>query len=380
MSLPDFYETPPSKEYHTRKKSVTKPSSGRSKGINFNTVSPYNATHNRTASIATSNSIESDLSASNARPSIASPEFQYDFALPSLNQLNSMDIDEQLRLLAMKEMTLVEINDRMNILRIKQDIVHSDIHQLREVIQRSLYKEMNFQQPAQRQRQVSNPREEALHSMKTGRRRSLSIHKLPTDLGSDSDRQEKQGSSLWDNLSKPINFIHQLDNMLNSDMERYPPGTRVNQPRVLREQRRKNSSPQIHSPQSLLASEPSPLKSKSTESPEKLKVDLDKYFPKSENTTHEYKPSHTEDMLQTVSSSIWSFVNDVKTNMIASVADPPPASTSKNQPNSLFLYSLEDTSAVSLAENDATAFLDESDEEADKVDLSMYSAMRRKKS
>lgn len=388
MSLPPRFETPPSKQYTIRKESVTRPSSTRSKGINFNTVSPYYTTTSQPTPTANAScSGDSDISASSPNPltsaAPASTEFHYDYPLPATHQLASMDIDEQLRLLALKEMTQVEVNDRINTLKSKLNSVDSDIRKLREIIQKSLYKEMSLQQLAPRQRQVSNPREEALQSMKTGRRRSSSlVPRTSADLDSArKDQTEKhQLSSLWNNLSKPITFIHQLDNIIHTEMERSLNNDKLSSddPHA----HHSSSNQRTESPQRLLPdSEPSPSKSKFPESPEKLTVDLDKYFPKSENTAQQYIPPQTEDMFLSVSSSIWSFVNEVKTNVMATVADEPVASKPNTQETVSLLDNLDGGSPLNLIEiTEPSSPLSESDADKDEVDLTIYSSMRRKKS
>lgn len=98
-----------------------------------------------------------------------------------------LDIDDQLRLLALKEMSIVEIKDSIGNLTSKLQRNENELHSLREVIQRSLYKELNSSSSKLKketlsngfvtrpQRQNSNPREEAIASTKNrSRRRTLS--------------------------------------------------------------------------------------------------------------------------------------------------------------------------------------------------------------
>ena len=73
---------------------------------------------------------------------------RYDVPLPSQDKLIAMDIDEQLRYLALKEMCIVELKDNINNLNNKLKHHNKELHKLREIIQRSLYKELSSENTA----------------------------------------------------------------------------------------------------------------------------------------------------------------------------------------------------------------------------------------
>lgn len=229
-----------------------------------------------------------------------SPLEDVETVLPSTEQLLHLGMDEQLRLLALQEMNVVEIKDHIANLETKLKKHEAELHRLREVIQKSLYKEMAVGND-------SEPRDAAVRS--TRRRRTLSLGKAPiidpqgtvhtedkalapplvlTSVPSGSagahskPRSSVPGSSsIWSNLSKPLNLIQQFDTMLQTEFER-------------------SLAPQV-SPRRLeesFSGGSSPLKSKS---------------------------QLYEDKISTVSLSIWSFVSDVRTNVMSSLADEEEA-------------------------------------------------------
>lgn len=310
----------------------------------------------------------------------ATEELKYDLPLPPTEQLLNLDIDDQLRLLALKEMSVVEIKDNITSLTNKLNRHEKELHKLREVIQRSLYKELSSQNDSSNNslgkhiRQNSNPREEAIASTRTGSRRrtlsSSSTHHIPTqqndtehNLLSPSQQNQpqfvlsnphtinnsnktKRQSSLWSNLSKPLNLIQQFDSMLQNEFERSLVPSQQQQstsdgiiPYHNKKPSVSESSSQNHnysrnkprksedSFSSTDSSVPSPLKSKSDS---KSNVNLDQFFPPTsdildmedkERRLQFSKHKNSEDMMQTVSSSIWTFVNDVKSNVLSSLGE-----------------------------------------------------------
>lgn len=225
-----------------------------------------------------------------------SPLEDVETALPSTEQLLHLGMDEQLRLLALQEMNVVEIKDHIANLETKLKKHEADLHRLREVIQKSLYKEMGVGND-------SEPRDAAVRS--TRRRRTLSLGKAPIidpqgtvhtaekaaaplqaltsvppgSAGAHTNPRSSvpSSSSIWSNLSKPLNLIQQFDTMLQTEFER-------------------SLAPQV-SPRRLeesFSGGSSPLKDKS---------------------------QLYEDKISTVSLSIWSFVSDVRTNVMSSLAD-----------------------------------------------------------
>ncbi|ODV78983.1 uncharacterized protein CANTADRAFT_50784 [Suhomyces tanzawaensis NRRL Y-17324] len=347
-----------------------------------------------------------------------------------MDQLVALDIDEQLRLMALKEMCIVEIKDNISNLTLKLDSHEKELHKLREVIQKSLYRELKGNTSGvktRHQRQNSNPRDEAIASTRNkSRRRTLSssLHyqqakdvsaAATTPSTTSQGGADKRNSKLWTNLAKPLNMLQQFDSMLQSEFEKslvstphlqsqHPQHLSVDQSSGSTHYRSRNSEDSISS----YGSVPSPLKSKSKPV---SSIDLDKDFPEPASssetlTATSLKPPqrNTEDMLQTVSSSIWSFVNDVKTNVLSSLSeeDSKGAAVSRSssgaQLNHSPMYNLDTGSTIHLNEEDDSNgntlvfqddkaiinnsdyedLLDTKDDELDdKIDLSMYSSIRK---
>ncbi|CAK7903306.1 hypothetical protein CAAN1_07S06832 [[Candida] anglica] len=312
----------------------------------------------------------------------------YDVPLPQLETLLSMDIDEQLRLLALKEMCVVEIKDHMANLQRKLGRNEEDLHKLREVIQRSLYKEIgtggvlgakhgsaNSSANGGETDSTSsdNPRDTAAKTAKSGgRRRTISLggNSRPASISKrNSNSQEvsqvpqisttdtsngqmdsnsrvsaslaavsaaasaataslsperdsiksSTGSTLWNNLSKPLNLIQQFDTMLQNEFEKSLIPARDDKRLSVDDNKRTSTETKrssLDSVQSGASVVSSPLKGKSTTTlPEELEDD----------TVSEARgflqPTSYEEKLQTVSSSIWSFVSDVRSNVLSSLGD-----------------------------------------------------------
>lgn len=173
---------------------------------------------------------------------VESPTKSSDLLPDLLHSVEKWDIDDQLRLLALKERSLVETKYQISELNFKLKSKELELHNLRQVIQSSLYKSKSNK----------NPREEAINSTRT-RRRTLS--------GSvNVEPPPAQDSKLWNGLQKPLNFLNQVDAMLLNEFEK-----------------------------SLRPSDDS--------------------------------QSYKDDVFQSVSTSLWSFVNDVKTNVMSSLTE-----------------------------------------------------------
>lgn len=248
---------------------TTRRENPRSRGINFNAVNPI--------ALKTSRSYERSWMAASSTPIT---HLQYDFVLPLNEMLHGLDIDQQLRLLAMKEMTVVEIRDGMANLKTKLDQTERDLGQLREVIQRSLYKEMHRPQKWKSfntahhkdfQDSQKDTMQNSTHSEDRKQQR-----KRPEKIGRVSrDNTTPEPSNIWSNLARPMNFIQHLDTMLLHEFERSLASSQANK-------------------------ETSTVKDQS-------------------NTSY---TAVSDDMFQAVSSSLWSFVNDVKINMLSTLNEP----------------------------------------------------------
>lgn len=338
-------------------------SNSRSKGINFNTVtpSPLKTSSSRPATTRTTERPSSQPTnrtrAENLRPS-SSPQvvhdLQYDFVLPLADQLKGLDMDEQLRLLALKEMNVVELKDGISRLEAKLDQTESDLRQLRAIIQKTLYKEMVVQRPTK----VHTLRQTG-HKAQGGRphRRRTVSGTRNTGTKENEPPSDKQ-SKLWSNLSKPMTFIQQIDNMLLNEFEKSLAGDQ-NAHAVLRS----TSSNDEYD------SDPSPLKDKSNYNSQSSSK---QYYLQMFNST-----GVSDDMFQAVSSSLWSFMNDMKQNMLATLNEPDPKKESEYSEPLIDLGSPKSEPDIcspmsNMDLNDEIG----SDEE---VDLTMYSSMRRPK-
>lgn len=374
------------------KKLVSRSNSTRNRGINLNlAVSPLSVA----SSPAPKKSSLPQVTETSVPGSPSGPEdLKFDVPLPPMDHLLTLNIDDQLRLLALKEMSVVEIKDGINTLTQKLNNTEKDLHKLREVIQKSLYKELSQGSSA---KPTSNPREEAIASTRIGARRrtlSSSSHNVPqisTTEAVTSPKNDKRLSALWSNLSKPLNMIQQFDTMLQNEFEKslLPDSTASSTANTSQKNRNDNTrqyharklslgstSRARHSEDSISSSSssaPSPLKSRESNS----KIDLDHFFPHSESA---YRTKNQDDMLQSVSSSIWSFVNDVKSNMLSSLGEEAEEKRKFKEP----IYNLENGSTISVEDSqDNTLKVVNSRESVEQeaeedIDLTMYSLIRRK--
>lgn len=360
---------------NTKNTSLTH-SNSRTKGINFNTVSPISsrmstprkASH---LSISDQNNKSTDpLRLTGEKNGIKSASFLSSHDLKpensniSTKQLSKLTIDEQLRLLALKEMSLVELKDTIADLNSKLRLSEKELQRFRQTIQRNLYREMQISSVdhsvPKRELRTLSP-EQNTPGVPKARSRS-SVRKTPRAVPESNSRTktklsesnhlkestcppkvpaESDTSSLW---AKPIAFIQNLDSMIQNEVE---PGYSKN-PEL-------RASPRNSSPNTYRASnndharEPGALASlyANSGSLESFKETLAETIP--------FKDP--EIMLQTVSNSLWSFMNEVKQNVLAPSMSPELAS-----------------------KTDFDALLDFESDEEDVVDLSIYSKMRQPRS
>lgn len=397
-------------QLNKRKTPLSRSSSVRSKGIGLNlAVSPVSISpsqqpqaqfpladhsHKRNKSSSSSHTPLPQVPESSVSP--AKPdELKYDIPLPSQKDLVNLDIEEQLRLLAFKEMSIVELKDSIASLNAKLSSSERELHNLREIIQKLLYNELNGGHLT-RQRQNSNPRDEAIASTKRSRRRTLSLNRDSsgpsgsngssgasgvggpngTEIAPESPGAGPGGSgpgdrsSIWTNLSKPLNLIQQFDTMLQNEFEK---SLIPQQSHQSNSQAKNRSSRLSEDSSSSTSSIPSPLKSKSSKNDA---INLDQYIEEDTIIGSEERPKgrSKDDMMQAVSSSIWSFVNDVRTNVLNSLNDedattilqPPsrpntnrdPARDLANTNRDASVYNLDNGSAVSV---DNLSLIDEDD-------------------
>lgn len=337
----------------------------RNRGISLNAVSPaspkiYNAfpfTQNQNIDTFNRGHSRSSLSATHASEADDSIR---DIPLPDLDKLMAMEIDEQLRLLALKEMVTVEIKDQINNLQRKLKKEEEELHRLREVIQRTLYKEMGGTTSitsthafSSSSGNTSEPRDAAVRSTRS-RRRTLSIGGTTTltieeeegegegEVGEIGDgikrnssirtpskqnskpnlpsKKERPQSSLWSNLSKPLDLIQQFDTMLQNEFEKSLIPQQYHPEREKDSIQDSNRKPRTSedSTSSGITTASSPLTGKYTGG---------------EGILYEEK-------IQTVSLSLWSFVSEVKTNVLSSLADDDKSDG--------MMYNLDTGSTVSL--------------------------------
>lgn len=319
---------------------------------------------------------ESSVSSPNlSAPQNPGEDWKYDIPLPAMRDLMNLDIEEQLRLLALKEMSIVEIKDSISSLNTKLNNSEKELHKLREVIQKLLYNELNSNKGG-RPRQDSNPRDEAIASTKRSRRRTLSLNQdkdsqdglvvSEMEQPETSSKGGDRSSSIWSNLSKPLNLIQQFDTMLQNEFERslipqnQPHQTGSGYTNSHLQPNRKDHNPRLsEDSNSSSSSIPSPLKGKSTKNDQ---INLDQFIEEGGltngiNENSRARGRNRDDMMQAVSSSLWSFVNDVRTNVMNSLNDEDEStntilqqsdtSTDKPEPES-HIYNLDNGSSVSV--------------------------------
>ena len=344
-----------SSETSVKRSSSLRNSTSTTKGLNIYAVSPLH--NSATCETPTESKSHQRKLSSYALPTLTqvsesdfpntNQNLRYDVPLPSQDKLIAMDIDEQLRYLALKEMCIVELKDNINNLNNKLKHKNKELHKLREIIQRSLYKELssentatkNNQSQNNRPRQNSNPRDEAIARTRTRRRSSLFQDSRESHLDvsknntvPNTSTTQESSSKLWSGLTKPLDLIQQFDSMLQNEFEKSLINER-DQKRQLHSDNGKRLSHQSKSSEgsiSSIGSINSPLQAKS------------KAFEQKKSNMN--SRTTTDDMLQNVSSSIWSFVNDVKNNVLSSLNEVE--SETRSKPTAM--YNLETGSAVDI--------------------------------
>lgn len=381
-----------------------------SKGLNIFAVSPLPSngtsgnvdspkTHLRNPSYTSQASLPEGAKYDLQRYTTNGPhDLRYDLPLPSTDKLVAMDIDEQLRYLALKEMCVVEIKDHITNLNNKLNEHQNELHHLREIIQRSLYKELSTgnslaKATETRPRQNSNPRDEAI--ARTRRRRSSLFNdhhnkdfvtppindtttNNTTPATVTTTANPESTSRIWSGLSKPLNLIQQFDTLIQNEFEKSLLSEKDQQ--VHNDQSRKLEKQISHQSKSSegsissIGSINSPLQSKSV-NPRPIPM------PK----PYHNKPSKSDDMMQSVSSSLWSFVNDVKANVLSSLQEDERERKISGQNPPARMYNLDTGSTVDILQTSIAVEDDESEtelleplasDEEDNVietlDLSMY--------
>lgn len=328
-------------------------SNSRSKGINLNTVSPVlasKATFKRSQLSNLSNSYTHNIRAS-TRPQLSSdkPLLDPEKTRPHTNestdttnissrQLAKLTIDEQLRLLALKEMSLVELKDTIATLNHRLHLSEKELQRFRQTIQRNLFREMEVSAVHTRKPKkdkmepvVANGAVNSAHrrsrSRSSTRKQQPKVHHyaestLPQKQLQDIDfanspseppsiDHDDESSSLWSNISKPIAFIQNLEGMIQSEMERnivHKSDESFRSPRQFHQS--SGNQAWTHDGEGAVASSYSHAGSFET-----LREALTESIP--------FKDP--EIMLQSVSNSLWSFVNEVKQNVLAPNMSPENA-------------------------------------------------------
>lgn len=357
-------------------------SNSRTKGINFNTVSPISSrisTPRKPSCLGNSDQgnkvtdslrLAADKSYTRASegPFSASNDLKPENTNVSTKQLSKLSIDEQLRLLALKEMSLVELKDTIADLNLKLRLSEKELQRFRQTIQRNLYREMQIssvdhlmQKQELRSRKPEKLPEKHSSTVPATRSRSKSTSRRAPravpETGSTTKTQTKESdllkeltrspqlpaesdaSFLW---SKPIAFIQNLDSMIQHDVDKKPSKS----PELKSSSRNPSHNTYYPSNSEHVRREPGALASlyANSGSLESFKETLAETIP--------FKDP--EVMLQTVSNSLWSFMNEVKQNVLAPSMSPELVS-----------------------KGDFDELLDFASDEDDVVDLSIYSKMRQ---
>lgn len=282
-------------------------SSTRSKGLNIFAVSPIPPT-TKPSSISPPTPARSR---SNSQAAFTEKQevrytndLKYEVELPPMDQLVSMDIDEQLRYLALKEMCIVEIKDRMQSLTNKLATHEHELQRLRKVIQRSLYAEVNG--TSHRQKATVRLRQ---NSQNEDQSRKLSVSEQQQHVTKQPPQNNNQ-TGILNGLSRPLSMLQQLDTIIQDGFEKSlipEKETQAHRDNTLHTHRSRLSQDSISTTGSN-----SPLKLRST----RLSVGPYEAAP----DLWDIKQS-TDDMLQTVTDSIRSLFTDVKTNVLSSLTE-----------------------------------------------------------
>lgn len=342
----ELYKTPspPAKEDSPKNREARGSNrSHKHKGINFNiAVTPSTTTEDgksksqiNSREKEASGSVEGDKSkveeqSNNAVPA-AIKKLRYEVPLPPEEQLANLTIEEQTSLLALKEMSVVYLKDSINQLIRKLEKSEEEVHKLREVIQRSLYKEVTPKYTKEgedtkgaRPRQVSNPRDEAVANTQNKSRRKSKLSSggratsMDEQLQSEEQTQQSsaQGShSIWSNIAKPLNLLQQFDTMLQNDVEKLLLQDSQDSPAdgTMKADTNASSERRINNDKRMDILRGSKMRDRNHFQ------DLSERNGGQDNNEHSQASDQKvpDDFLQTVSSSVWSFVNDVKANMMS---------------------------------------------------------------
>ncbi|ODQ77475.1 hypothetical protein BABINDRAFT_10115 [Babjeviella inositovora NRRL Y-12698] len=189
--------------------------------------------------------------------------------------IEGLDMNDQLRLLAMKEMSIVEMRDNIKALTETLQRLETELHDLKQLVQRSLYKEMvpvgrkNLQQKLQTDSEEElDPRAAAIRLTRNRRSSSLTSPQKPKPVKT-RDPESKRFSF----LAKPLDLLNQFDTMLQNEFEKS------------------------------LSVRDENFTEASAASDDLAELSF---------TT----PPDQPDVMNTVSNSIWSFVSEVKTNLM----------------------------------------------------------------
>lgn len=329
-----------------------------------------------------------------------------DFALPPAAELAKLDINEQLRLLALKEMSVVEMRDSIAVMKSKLHDTECDLTKLRHLIQKSLYRELNLQHQATQRTTRHTPTKEkdtlgplatsteaALFGGPTESNVSL-LAKLSDETPPHTAKGGQRLSRIWANLAKPISFIQSLDLMILNEFEKSLVGDI------------KHGSPGHTAPRKDLQGRRAP-RNNQDQAEKHLSHNQShagQYLPNQKQYSLQYQPeirtqngssdqqapgnsSHgqgmikkdPDDMFYAVSNSLWTFVNEVKTNMISTinenalnVVQPPKSPVTKEASDEIPF------SPLNCDLEDPQDF-DKSGDDEESIDLSMYASMRRTK-
>lgn len=365
------------------------------KGFNLNlnlSITPEGTPIKNVTNISGGGGISKSTSGS---PSKEDTSGGVDLILPSIERLLSMEIDDQLRLLALTEMNIVDVKDNIRKLQLKLQQQEQDVMKLRKIIQRSLYRELSTAQNAL----VTRP---DLNRVK-GTTSTLTSPKSATTTNNNKSKELQ--SLIWAKLSNTINMVQQFDDKLLSEFEnslkleaqpqKKPNDNKTSpiqhknnfQGNSLRSRSRTYSSSK--SKKATTTTTRSPLKPFNTQSKSPVKLIPDNSAIDTEN----YKLSGfdgAEELFESVQNSIWSFV---KTNVLSGYEENLLAlvlSRLQNDddikkpkrdlqliegtPNSVKLDTLTKSIDNLL---DITGDNGELEDEVTTVDFSMYSNMRR---
>ena len=266
-------------------------------------------------------------SEADSNTSRSSPTPNYDIPLPLNEQLLQMSIDEQLRILALKEMAIVQRKEQIQNLHKKLRSEEGELRKLREVVQKSLYQEIsgaasNTANKLNRQRTNSNPRDQAIESIKAKRRSSSGATQ---QLELSPVENNKRSSKIWSGLTKPLNMLQQFDTMLQNEFEKSLVLDKERQQQQEQQTRHPEQHIQQQHLQRQLARDPNRVSYQLRSSEDSMNSNSAITSPLQSGTSQtlsEYRNNqdrHSDDMIHTVSASIWSFVNDVKENVLASL-------------------------------------------------------------